>query len=128
YLTAYSKTYPTPAPTSDPSWSTGPILPFGSGDGSYNYRITLTTSSGLSAILYRSAIYDSTAPTLTVTTPLPGSWTSSSSATFMGTGGDGSGSGIASVYYLVDAAANDHSLDVASWDSGGGLGAPTSSN
>ncbi len=123
WSTAYSKTY-TGNPPSD-NWSTGAILPSAPGtDGSYTYRITLTTGSGLTAILYRSVIFDSTPPYVNVTSPTPGTWTSTSTAAVSGTAGDGSGSGVSNVYYLVDSAATDHSGEIAAWSAGSGPGLP----
>ncbi len=115
--------YNTPTPGS--TWSTG-SLPTG-GDGSYTYRITLTAASGLQAIVYRSVIFDGTPPYVNATAPTPGAWTSSLSLALSGTAGDGSGSGVSSVYYLVDSAANDHSPEIAAWASSAGPGAPAGS-
>jgi len=128
WTTVYGKTY-SGNPTSD-SWSTSPSvsLPKAGADGSYGYRITLTTSTGLKTIVYRSVIYDQTPPTLTVTAPTPGAWVSSSSLSLAGVAGDGSGSGVSSVYYLADDASVDHSADIASWVSSASTGAPTSSS
>jgi hypothetical protein len=126
WAAAFSKTY-TGSPATD-NWSTpAASLPNPGSDGSYTYRITLTTVSGLSAILYRSVIYDGTPPYINATAPAPGTWISTSSAALSGTAGDGSGSGVADVYYLVDSAANDHSAEIASWASSTGPGAPTGS-
>jgi hypothetical protein len=126
WTTAYGKTY-AGNPSSD-SWSTSPAvsLPKAGSDGSYGYRITLTTSTGMKTIVYRSVIYDQTPPTLTVTAPTPGAWGSSSSLSLSGVAGDGSGSGVAAVYYLVDTAAADHSAEIATWAASSSAGAPTS--
>jgi hypothetical protein len=43
-----------------------------------------------------------------------------------GTSGDGSGTGVAAVYYLVDDASADHSADVATWNATKGAAAPVS--
>jgi hypothetical protein len=100
WATAYNKTY-SAGVTSDASW-TSSSLPIAPADGSYSYRLTLTSVSGLKSIVYRSVIYDGTPPTLSVTSPSPNSWTASSSLALSGTSGDGSGTGVAAVYYLVD--------------------------
>lgn len=115
WTSVYTKTY-TGNPTSD-TWTT-PSLPPAPADGSYGYKITLIPSTGPVAILYRSVVYDATAPTLTVTSPAPASAVSSATVNLSGTAGDGSGTGVSKVYYLVDAASVDHSADVPAWAAG----------
>ena len=121
YTTAYSKTYA--ATTVSDNWSMpAGSLPLGGADGSYGYQITLTAASGLKAIIYRSVIYDHTPPTVGVTAPTPGSWTSASPVSLSGIASDGAGSGVGNVYYVIDSA--DHTAELASWS---GPGAPSGS-
>jgi hypothetical protein len=123
WSSAYSKSYGAGVVTDN--WSTPASLPNAGTDGSYTYRLTLTTVSGLKAIVYRSIIYDKTPPTVTVTSPLPGSWTSASSPSISGVASDGSGSGVSSVYYLADSAANDHTSEITTWAASASTAAPT---
>ena len=126
WASAYTKSYGAGV-VSDPSWSTAANLPIAGTDGSYAYRITLTTVSGLKAIIYRSIIYDKTPPTVTVTSPLAASWSSAPTVSISGVASDGAGSGVASVYYLVDATSSyaGHNAEVAAWAASASTSAPT---
>jgi hypothetical protein len=94
-------------------------------DGTYSYTITATDVAGKTTTVNRLVLLDSTPPTLSVASPTPGTWTSSTSLSISGSANDGAGSGVAKSYYLVDSIANDHSADIATWNATNGSAAPT---
>ena len=96
-------------------------------DGTYSYTITATDVAGKTTSLTRLVLLDSTPPTLTLSSPLSGSWTNSTSLSLTGTDTDGAGSGVIKSYYLIDSIANDHSAEIAAWNGTSGVSAPSSS-
>jgi hypothetical protein len=110
--------------TSPYTWSFAQPTP-ATPDGKYTYTIIATDAAGRTTNLTRIALLDTTPPSLTTTGPLPNQWLSSTPVVVNGIATDGAGSGVAQVYYIVDAANVNHSTDLSTWT---GTAAPTSSD
>ncbi len=79
------------------------LLSGAAADGIYTYEIIATDAAGrTSPPVYRIVTYDAGLPTVTVDTPQNGAVVSSATLTIAGTASDGTGSGIAAVYYSLD--------------------------
>ncbi|MBN1242520.1 MAG: Ig-like domain repeat protein [Spirochaetales bacterium] len=74
----------------------------GSGDGVYTYVVTVTDLAGKTTQLTRIVRFDTTGPSLTVTTPAASEFLETATKTFQGSVNDGAGSGVASVEYSMD--------------------------
>lgn len=72
-----------------------------SGNGLYNYRLTLLTQGGKTATAYLAVYHDTTAPALTVQTPASGAIVEDT-LTMSGIVSDGDGSGSVQLRYSVD--------------------------
>jgi hypothetical protein len=96
-------------------------------DGTHSFVFTATDIAGKTTTLTRNVLVDTVPPTLAVTTPASGSWSSSATLTISGTSQDGAGAGVNKIYYLVDSAANDHTGDIAAWNATNGGASPSSS-
>ena len=88
-------------------------------DGSRTYVFTATDVAGKTTTLSRTITIDSTPPTTAITQPgsytsgQPQYWLSGATASFAGSAADpgSSASGVAKVYYKVDALGNSHASD-----------------
>ena len=94
-------------------WSYSPSVP---ADGNHTYLFTLKDLAGNQTTLTRTVIVDTLAAEVAINSPLANAQINATTVNLAGSSNDGSGSGVAEVWYTVDAAANDHSADLySSW-------------